>query len=243
MVKIIAHRGSSGRFPENTMTAFLEAKNAGADGIEMDVRFTKDQELVVIHDETVDRTTDGKGKVSEYNLTELKKLNAGARYPNYDKHETILTLKEYLDWASQTNLILNIELKYSEDTYTNYEADVLALLNNYDLGERLIISSFNPTGLQKIAKLAAHIKLGLLYSKKIKKPDLYIKKLGIGAIHPSKKITNQKLIKRAKNNEIPIRVYTINTEKEINKYLKMDCTAIITDFPDRALVLRKKQLF
>lgn len=243
MVKIIAHRGSSGRFPENTMTAFLEAKKAGADGIEMDVRFTKDRELVVIHDETVDRTTDGKGKVSEYILTELKKLNAGARYPNYDKYETILTLKEYLDWASQTDLILNIELKYSEDTYLDYEADVLALLNNYDLGERLIISSFNPTGLQKIAKLAPRIKLGLLYSKKIKKPDTYIKKLGIGAIHPSKKITNQKLITRAKNSEIPIRVYTINTEKEINKYLKMDCTAIITDFPDRALVLRKKQLF
>ncbi len=239
MVEIIAHRGSSGDYPENTMTAFLKAEKALADGIEMDVRFTKDKVLVVIHDETVDRTTDGKGKVSEYNLVDLKKLNAGAHHPNYLKKEEILTLKEYLDWFSQTNLILNIELKYSEDTYSEYESDVLALLFSYDLGDRLIISSFNVEGLAKIAKLAPEIKLGLLYSKKINQPDKYINKFSIDALHPSKKITDKKLITLAKEKHIPIRIYTINTEKEMKKYFEMECTSIITDFPERAFEMRK----
>ena len=241
MVEIVAHRGSSGKFPENTMRAFIEAEKTQVDGIEMDVRFTKDKELVVIHDETVDRTTDGRGKVSEYTLHDLKKLNAAANYSQYDKEE-ILTLKEYLDWASATNLTLYIELKYSKDTYQEYESDVLALLNEYDINDRLIISSFNPQGLKKLAKLAPELKLGLLYSKKIKHPDRYIKKLGIDYIHPSKKITDKKLVKKALKNKIPIRVYTLNSEKEIKKYLKMNCSAIITDYPKRALSLRKQMV-
>ena len=240
MVKIFAHRGSSGFYPENTMTAFLEAEKEQADGIEMDVRFTNDRELVVIHDETVDRTTDGKGKVSEYLLTDLKKLNAGANHPTSDKREEILTLKEFLDWAYQTKLLLNIELKYSKDTYLDYEQDVLKLLNKYNLGERLVISSFNSKGLAKIATLDPNIKLGLLYSKKIKKPIEFIRKMNINALHPSKKITSEKNIDEANNQEIPIRVYTLNTEKEIKKYLAMNCSAIITDYPNRALEIKKK---
>lgn len=239
MVEIVAHRGSSGKFPENTMRAFIEAAKTQVDGIEMDVRFTKDKELVVIHDETVDRTTDGRGKVSEYTLRDLKKLNAAANYPQYDKEE-ILTLKEYLEWASKTKLTLYIELKYSKDTYHEYESDVLALLNKYDIKDQLIISSFNPQGLKKLAELAPELKLGLLYSKKIKQPDKYIKELGIDYLHPSKKITDKKLVKLALKHKIPIRVYTLNSEKEIKKYLKMNCSAIITDYPKRALLLKKQ---
>lgn len=241
MIEIIAHRGSSGSYPENTMTAFLEAEKAMADGIEMDVRYTKDKQLVVIHDETVDRTTDGKGKVSDYNLADLKKLNAAAHHPNHLKKEEILTLKEYLDWASKTNLILNIELKYSEDTYLEYENDILTLLVNYDLGDRLVISSFNVDGLAKIAKLAPGVKLGLLYSKKLNQPAKYIDKFGVGALHPSKKITDKKLLTLAKEKAIPIRVFTINKVKEMNVFFEMGCTSIITDYPELALKVRNEK--
>lgn len=239
MVKVIAHRGSSGGYPENTMTAFLEAERVQADGIEMDVRFTKDKKLVVIHDETVDRTTDGKGKVSSFNLTDLKKLNAGAKHPNYHNKEEILTLKEYLDWAHQTNLILHVELKYSKDTYPEYESDVLALLATYNLDERITISSFNAKGLAKIAKMNPDIKLGLLYSKKIDEPITYIEKMNIGALHPSKKIINKKTVTEAINNDVPIRIFTVNAEKELKKYFLMNCSAIITDYPKRALQVKR----
>ena len=240
MIDIIAHRGYSGKYPENTMTAFKAAERSLADGIEMDVRFTKDKQLVVIHDETVNRTTDGKGLVSEFNLKDLKKLDAGANHSNSFKKEEILTLKEYLDWASETNLMLNIEIKYSKNTYFEYESDILNILANYNLNERLIISSFNPQGLAKIAQLAPEIKLGLLYTKKISQPDEYIKKYQIDALHPSKKITGRDAIALAEKNQIPIRIFTINTSKEIKKYLKMNCTAIITDYPEQAIEIRNK---
>src|SRR5699024_10984311 len=108
----------------------------------------------------------------------------GANHSNSFKKEEILTLKEFLDWANETNLILNIEIKYSKNTYFEYESDILNILANYNLNELLIISSFNPKGLAKIAKLAPEIKLGLLYTKKIDQPDQYIKKYQIDALHP-----------------------------------------------------------
>src|SRR5690625_5210271 len=227
MIDIIAHRGYSGKYPENTMTAFKAAERSLADGIEMDVRFTKDKQLVVIHDETV-------------NLKDLKKLDYVANHSNYFKKEEILTLKEHLDLACETNLMLNIEIKYSKNTYFEYESDILNILANYNLNERLIISSFNPQGLAKIAQLAPEIKLGLLYTKKISQPDEYIKKYQIDALHPSKKIAGRDAIALAEKNQIPIRIFTINTSKEIKKYLKMNCTAIITDYPEQAIEIRNK---
>src|SRR5699024_215727 len=100
-----------------------------------------------------------------------------------------------------------------------------------NLNERLIISSFNPEGLAKIAQLAPEIKLGLLYTKKISQPDEYIKKYQIDALHPSKKITGRDAIALAEKNQIPIRIFTINTNKKIKKYLKMNITTINTAYP------------
>src|SRR5699024_8935951 len=157
MIDIIAHRGYSGKYPENTMTAFKAAERSLADGIKMYVRFTKDKQLVVINDKTVNRITDGKGIISECNINDLKKLDARTNHSKSFKKEEILTLKEYLDWASETNLMLNIEIKYSKNTYFEYESDILNILANYNLNERLIISSFNPQGLAKIAQLAPEI--------------------------------------------------------------------------------------
>src|SRR5699024_12486286 len=117
--------------------------------------------------------------VSEFNLEDLKKLNAAAHHSNYFKKEEILTLKEFLDWASETNLILNIEIKYSKNTYFEYESDILNILENYNLNERLIISSMNPQGLDEIAQLVPELILGLLYTKKINQPDMYIKQYQI----------------------------------------------------------------
>src|SRR5690625_7430570 len=109
----------------------------------MDVIIKKDKQHVVIHDETVNQTTDGKVYVSEFKLKDLKKLDAGANHSNSFKKEEILTLKEFLDWASETNLLLNIEIKYSKNTYFEYEIDILNILEKYNLNERLIISYFN----------------------------------------------------------------------------------------------------
>ena len=113
IVKIYAHRGYSGFYPENTMLAFQKAWEAGSDGIELDVQLTKDGELVVIHDETLDRTTDHTGRVCDYTLEELKTCNAAAKSSYANTFMTIPTFEEYCAWAATTNLVTNIEIKSS----------------------------------------------------------------------------------------------------------------------------------
>ena len=95
MIKVYAHRGYSGRFPENTMLAFQEAAKTGCDGIELDVQLTKDGQLVVIHDETIDRTTDGSGYVRDYTLEELRRFNAAAKWDGRFGFQPIPTFEEY----------------------------------------------------------------------------------------------------------------------------------------------------
>lgn len=109
--KVWAHRGASGYAPENTLEAFKKAEKMKADGVELDVQLTKDGELVVIHDETVDRVSGEKGFVKDYTLKELKRLNVSKHMPSYDKKTRIPTLDEVFDLLKNTEMTINIELK------------------------------------------------------------------------------------------------------------------------------------
>lgn len=240
MSKIYAHRGSSGTHPENTMAAFIAAEKSGADGIEMDVRFTKDRKLVVIHDETVDRTTNGKGKVSSFTLCRLKKLSAGSKFSRKFKKERVPTFEDFLIWVSKTQLIINVELKYSADTYPEFESDVLDLLIKYDMLDRLIISSFNHAALRNIADAYPNVELAILYSNRIFEPWNYVKTLGGVALHPSKKATDKEIIEQAREHNVAVRVYTLNKARELTKYIEMGSMGVITDYPERAFKIRKK---
>ncbi len=137
-----AHRGFKGKYPENTMLAFNKAIEAGADGIEFDVHLSKDGEIVIIHDETLERTTDGSGLVGEKTLDQLKNLNASKAYPDYQV-QRILTLSEYFDFAKDYDIITNIELKTSIIDYPGIEEKVYKVIKEYNLAEKVIISSFN----------------------------------------------------------------------------------------------------
>src|SRR5690554_3040227 len=118
---IYAHRGSSGTYPENTMEAFEAALQEGADGIELDIQLTKDGVPVIIHDETVDRTTDGKGWVKDFTFEELQRLDAGSSFHTDYKGATIPSFEEFLQWFSKTDLLLNVELKSGVVRYPNIE--------------------------------------------------------------------------------------------------------------------------
>ena len=106
-----AHRGFSGKYPENTMLAFEKAVEAGCEGIELDVHFSKDQELVIIHDEKVDRTSDGNGYVKDFTYEELKKISFSYKFAEEIGFQKIPTLKEYFEFVKDKDLITNIELK------------------------------------------------------------------------------------------------------------------------------------
>ena len=143
------HRGASGYAPENTMAAFEKAVELGADGIELDVQLTKDGELVVIHDETIDRVSDGSGWVKDYTYAKLIKHNFNRTHPEY-KHAQIPTLEEVYALIKPTDLTINVEIKTGVVFYPEIEARVLDLTERMGLMERVIFSSFNHYTIQKI---------------------------------------------------------------------------------------------
>ncbi len=142
-VKVIAHRGFSTKSPENTLAGFQLALELGAAGIELDVHLSKDQHIVVCHDEKVDRTTDGKGLITALTIEELKTLDAGSWYaPNYTGEKNPC-LSEVLDIVKGSEKVVNIELKNAIIDYPNLEKEVVTLVQQYDMDDQVIISSFN----------------------------------------------------------------------------------------------------
>ena len=135
MTEIFAHRGASGYAPENTLEAFRLAMEQGADGIELDVHLTKDGEVVVIHDETLDRTSDGQGKVRDYTLEELKKFSFHNHIEKY-KGVQIPTLKEVLDLVENSSMKVNIELKTGIYWYEGIEEKTMEIVKNKKTREK-----------------------------------------------------------------------------------------------------------
>jgi glycerophosphoryl diester phosphodiesterase len=183
-MKLWAHRGCSQRYPENTMLAFEKAKQIkGLSGIELDIQLTKDEELVVIHDEKVDRTTDGIGYVKDYTLVELKKLNIKAG----ESFEKIPTMKEVLDLLAEDmkhGLLLNVELKNSMISYKGMEEKMLALAYQKGVHNGIVYSTFYAKSLEKIRLLDRNAVLAILDEKV--SDCMYKLKGGCGAIalHP-----------------------------------------------------------
>ncbi len=165
-MKIWAHRGCSQRYPENTLTAFSEAAQIeGLTGIELDVQMTSDGELVIIHDERVDRTTDGIGYVKNYTYAQLKKLAIEA---GGGRRETIPAMQEALDLLQdrmKDGLLLNIELKNSEIPYIGMEEKVMELVMQRNLQKQVVYSSFYTMSLQRIREIDAQADIGVLDTK------------------------------------------------------------------------------
>lgn len=239
-MNIIAHRGASGKAPENTGIAFKKAVEDKADGVEFDIHYTKDRELVVIHDNTVDRTTDGKGKIENLTLGELKKLDAGSYYDQNFQGEKILTLAETLDIVKDMKVI-NIEVKgeYMSDEFLH---KLFQHIDEYNIIKRVIISSFNHYLLHKIKRIDQNIKTGILYFAAIYNPWEYANKLRADAIHPHYQSITLEVVSGCHENNIKINAFGINNENEITKMKKLGIDSIITDYPAFARELLQSSL-
>lgn len=232
--KIWGHRGASGYAPENTLEAFELAYKLGAEGIELDVQFTRDRQLVVIHDERIDRTSDGTGFVADYTLDEIRKFNFNKTNPQYD-HCNIPTLEEVLQLVKPTGMVINIELKTSVNYYPGIEREVVELVNKYEMMDRIIFSSFNHESVLRVKDYAPEAVCGLLYSEGIADQAGYAKRLGVEAIHPyTKSLRYPDVIDNARHNGIKIHTWTANSDDEIKRMLQYGVDAIITNYPDKA---------
>ena len=166
VMNIWAHRGCSQRYPENTLLSFEKAMNIpGLTGIELDIQLTKDGELVVIHDERVDRTTDGIGYVKDYNLSDLKKLHV---YDENNSFQSIPKMEEVFDMLQNCmleGLLLNIELKTNIYPYFGIEEKIVDMVARYNLEKKVVYSSFYANSLNLIRKLSPNAEIGILDTK------------------------------------------------------------------------------
>ncbi len=241
MTLIFGHRGSAGTYPENTMVSFIKTYEAGADGIELDVQMTKDGELVVIHDETVDRTTNGSGFVKDLVLDDILKLDASYKFQEFSGTAKIPTLEEVLKWAATLpSFLINIELKNGIVDYPMIEERTIELVQKYGMEKRTILSSFNHYSLVKCSKLSSEIETAILYMEGLYKPWEYAKQVGAIGLHPHHYAVNQAIIESSKSNHVAVRPFTVNDEDCMLDLMKNGCTAFFTDFPKKAVKGRLK---
>lgn len=238
MARIIAHRGASGYAPENTMPAFQLALELNAEGIELDVHLSKDDEVVVIHDHTIDRTSDGEGRVRDLTLEELRKFDYGSWKDERFKGATIPTLREVLELLRDWDGLLNIEVKGNPITYEGIEDRIAQLLEEFGMTNRVIISSFNHYFLRNMKDIDSQIQIGLLYGDGLVEPWVYAKNLKAEALHPSYHAINQEVTLGCKENNVMLNPYTINNREDVERMLDLGVDGIITDYPDRVLSIR-----
>ncbi|MDF2535012.1 MAG: glycerophosphodiester phosphodiesterase [Bacillales bacterium] len=237
MTLIFAHRGYKAKYPENSMLAFIKALEVGADGIELDVHLTKDDELIVIHDEKLDRTTHTNGYVRDFTLLEIKKAHQ-SKWPFKKKLEPIPTLKEVLEWIKHTNLFLNIEIKNNKIQYKDIEQKVVYLIRKYKMEQRVILSSFNHCSLALCHEIAPEIETAILYEDSLFQPWNYAKTILATAIHPYKKVATDEIIKESQRNGISVRPWTVNHPKIMKRLFEVNCAGILTDDPELAYKIR-----
>ncbi len=231
---ILAHRGANQRAPENTLAAFRLAVDMGADGVELDVQLCKDGEAVVIHNFTVDETTDGQGWVKDFTLAELQALDAGDWYATEFAGECIPTLAQVLRELGP-RLVLNIELKTTMPFTDGLEAEVVRLVEDANLVRRVIISSFDPVALWRVRRLNRHISTGLLYAPDLPRylRDHWLQPLARpAALHPRWDMLDERTVTAAHRRGLAVRPWTCDDPDALRRLASWGVDAIITNRPD-----------
>ena len=232
-MKVFAHRGASGDYPENTILAFDKALALDVYGIELDVHKSKDGHLVVIHDEDIQRTFKGKGLVMDYTLSELKKFNCRKFEFIENLNCKIPTLREVFELIKNTDIILNIEAK-TDLIHYNLEQDVI---KEYNFEEKVLISSFNHKCIKIFKELDNNLKYGALYDhEKNYAPEANVvehaKKLGVYSINISRDLVTKEMVDLAHENGLKVFVYTVNTPIIMKKMIKYNVDGVFSDYPE-----------
>lgn len=229
-----AHRGASGYAPENTLAAFQKAVDLGADGVELDIQLTKDDQIVVIHDEMIDRTSDGKGWIKDYTLEELRAFNYNRTKPEY-KHADIPTMREVFELLKPTGLFINIEIKTGVVFYEKIEEKILALTKEMGMEDRVCYSSFNHYTVTRIHELKPDAEVGFLYADGPIDMPSYGVKHGVNALHPALyNLQYDGFVKECKEKGLKLNVWTVNERPYMEMCCQYGVDAIITNYPDIA---------
>jgi len=250
-VLVIAHRGGMGLSPENTLYAFKRAEELGVDVIELDIHGTRDGEIVIMHDNTIDRTTDGSGKVVNFTLTELKGFDAGFKwtpdngisFPYRRKGLKMPTLSEVFSEIRNTAMI--IEIKQSEPSLID---PLCQLIRKHSLEHNVIVASFSTHALMEFRRVCPEVATSATKTEAIRFFILNLFYLG-GFYRPSAvalqvpvylegiKVVTKRFVNTAQKHNMEVHVWTVNEVDEMRRMINMGVNAIVTDYPDRLLRL------
>jgi len=234
---IIAHRGASAYYPENTIPSFKGASAMGADMIELDVQLTSDKEVVVFHDERISRCTNGRGKLSDYTLAQLKKLDAGSWYNREFKNTRMPTLAEVLELC-RNKIAVNIEIKteaVSNMIPGGIEEKCLKIVDQYGMEQHVVFSSFDPRAIAHLKKIDRTAAVAVLFEKKYyssKLPSHIMELSGADAFNCSASELNKQWLANIEASKIPVNIYTVNDVKDMKRFLAMGVSGIFTNKPD-----------
>jgi glycerophosphoryl diester phosphodiesterase len=223
---IIGHRGASAHAPENTLAAFRLAREQGADGIELDAKRCASGEVVVMHDATLDRTTDGEGPIHEWSLAELRTLNCG-------QAERIPTLDEVFESIGR-DLLVNIEVTNYATRNDGLEAAIVEVIHRHKIAERILFSSFNPLSVRKLAALAPDIPRAILYSPNM---PIYYRDVWLAPLvphqfrHPEYSMVTPKYVQHLASRGLQVNTWTVNDRAEITRVAACGVAGIIGDSP------------
>ena len=230
---IFAHRGSSAHAPENTLAAFKLAVQQQAAAIELDVKLTADGQVVVLHDDTVDRTTNGTGRVNSMTLAELKQLDAGSKFDPECQSERIPTLAQVLETVGN-QIFINVEIKNYTSPADDLSDKVVWLVKDYGLETSVMLSSFNMIALIRARALMPEIPLGLLTIKGLAGITLRSKLVRFGpllAFHPHYLDVSPQLIQATHQVGARIHTYTVNQPDIMRQLFTSGVDGIFTDDP------------
>jgi glycerophosphoryl diester phosphodiesterase len=234
---LLAHRGDFVHAPENTLPAFEQAIQKGADGIELDVKLTADDHVVVIHDSTVDRTTDGKGRVSSMTLEAIRKLDAGGWFDEKFSGAKIPLLEEVFETVGRDKII-NIELKNYSSPFNGLVVKVCELIKRHNNHDQIIFSSFYSTNLKIAAQVLPEVSRALLAMPG--SAGLWARSFGFmfgdyQALHPHISNATREQVQRAHRVNRRVHVWTANTPEEVIRLRDWDFDGILTDDPQMAV--------
>ncbi len=234
---VIAHRGASAYYPENTIPSFEGAIAMGADMTELDVQLTADKEVAVFHDEKISRCTNGRGRIADYDLASLKKLDAGKWFDKKFKNTSIPQLAEVLA-VCKNRIAVNIEIKteaVDKSIAGGIEEKCLQMVEQYGMKKHVVFSSFDPRAILHLKQIDPTAPVAVLFEKKLygsRLPSDIIRSLHADAFNCSASELNKKWLTDLRANNIPVNIYTVNDEKKMKQYLSMGVNGIFTNKPD-----------
>jgi len=236
-VLVVAHRGSSGSAPENTITAFELALESGAEILECDVRLTRDGEVVVLHDRTLNRTTNDTGPIKERTLEELKRLDAGSWFSSRFKGERIPTLSEVLQLLDG-GAFLNIELKadyHERQVNLQLQERVLETVKDAHAQQHVFLGSFNHRLMREIKVRHPELTTAIIYKALrdfASRPSHLVSRARADAFVCGRWWLRRKLLEDLQNHHIPVFVYTVNRERDVGRMKRLHVDGVITNYPD-----------